>query len=450
MATTFKKKEELLQEIKLIDYALVNGYQIDKEKSTVVWFKMRNEGTGDNIMINSKKNLYYNLDYNNDKGDVIQFTSNRLNGSLNVDNSKEAFYKSLVSLNKTLGIFLQDNSKKIIAEKDKYITKKEQITAIQNTSWNHVPINDYNFLNQRRAISMETLKSHYFTNRLFNTYVKMPTGHFITNTAFGKYINNELVGLEVRNNTIKNVLGDHNGVFYSNTDNMKNIDGIFYAESVIDIASCIELLNANSNFDQRKNYCFISFSGNLYESKLKTILQDLDKLPITKNTEYISITDNDFDKEENKKPGKDYDVLFTAALINKHITPLNYSSNDTFYNFEFTHKKDINLDALKDIVKEHAKVISSTIPIKEQYGKFIILKEEGNTLTLNLPKSLPLEQISFKPILQAIKAQNLYISHKPKIANDWNDELKRKKGIPIIEDEKIKKNSNKKTHGNKI
>lgn len=450
MKTNFKSKHELLHEINLIDYALVNGYQIDKEKSTVAWFKMRNEGTGDNIMINSKKNLYYNLDYNNDKGDVIQFTSNRLNGSLNVDNSKEAFYKSLVSLNKTLGIFLQDNNKKIIAEKDKYITKKEQITAIQNTSWNHVPINDYNFLNQRRAISMETLKSHYFTNRLFNTYVKMPTGHLITNTAFGKYINNELVGLEVRNNTIKNVLGDHNGVFYSNTDNMKNIDGIFYAESVIDIASCIELLNANSNFDKQKNYCFISFSGNLYESKLQTILQDLDKLPITKNTEYISITDNDFDKEENKKPGKDYDVLFTAALINKHITPLNYSSNDTFYNFEFTHKKDINLDALKDIVTEHAKVISSTIPIKEQYGKFIIIKEEGNTLTLNLPKSLPLEQISFKPILKTIKAQNLYISHKPKIANDWNDELKRKKGIPIMEDEKIKKNSNKKTHGNKI
>ncbi len=450
METTFKKKEELLQEIKLIDYALVNGYQIDKEKSTVAWIKMRNEGTGDNIMINSKKNLYYNMDYQNDKGDVIQFTCNRLNGSVSVDNSKEAFYKSIVSLNKTLGNFLQDDNKKIIADKDKYITKKEQITAIQKTSWNHVPINDYNFLNQKRAISMETLKSDYFTDRLFNTYVKMPSGHLITNTAFGKYINNELVGLEVRNNTIKNVLGDHNGVFYSNTDNMKSIDGIFYAESVIDIASCIELLNANSNFNKQKNYCFISFSGNLYESKLNTILQDLDKLPITKNTEYISITDNDFDKEENKKPGKDYDVLFTAALINKNITPLNYTSNDTFYNFEFTQKKDIDVSALKDIVAAHAKVISSTIPLTEQYGKFIILKEDENILSLNLPKGLPLEQISFKPILQAIDAQHLYIAHKPKIANDWNDELKRKKGMPIIKEDKIKTNSNKKTHGNKI
>ena len=58
------------------------------------------------------------------------------------------------------------------------------------------------------------------------------------------------------------------------------------------------------HFDKNKNYCFISFSGNLYQSKIDTILNDLDRLPISKKTEYISLTDNDFDKAENKKAGK--------------------------------------------------------------------------------------------------------------------------------------------------
>lgn len=32
MASTFKSKQELLEEINLLNYALINGYQIDKPK----------------------------------------------------------------------------------------------------------------------------------------------------------------------------------------------------------------------------------------------------------------------------------------------------------------------------------------------------------------------------------------------------------------------------------
>lgn len=450
MASTFKSKQELLEEINLLNYALINGYQIDKPKSTVVWVKLKQESTGDNIMINSKKNLYYNMDYATDKGDLIQFVANRLNGGLSIDNSKEGFYNSLVSLNKTLGNFLKEDNKKLIIEKDKYLTKKEQISSIQNKEWNHVPIQDYGFLNNKRAISMDTLQSNYFKDRLFNTYVKMPSGHMITNTAFGKYINNELVGLEVRNNTIKNILGNHNGVFFSNTENMKSIDGVFYAESVIDIASCIELLHVNPNFDKNKNYCFISFSGNLYQSKIDTILNDLDRLPISKKTEYISLTDNDFDKAENKKAGKEYDVQITAALINKHIMPLEYSTNDVFFSFQFLDKTKLNLTELKEIVASQNSLIEDLNPINDRYGKYLVIKENENTVTLNLPKNIPLDQIAFSTILKSIKAERLYIPHKPKTTNDWNDELKRKKGIPIDTEDKKKITSNKKTNAHKL
>lgn len=431
MNTTFKKKEDILADINLLDHALINGYQIDKEKSTQVWMKLKSTGTGDNIMINTLKNLYYNMDYKFDKGDVIQFVANRLNGTMSVDTSKEAFYAALVNINKGLGNYLKEDNKNLIANKNSFIEKKEKIASMQSNEWNHVHMVDFSFLKNSRAINMDTLQSDYFKDRIFNTYVKMTSGHIITNAAFGKYINSELVGLEVRNNTIKNILGDHNGVFYTNTDNMKNIDGVFYAESAIDIASCIEILQANENFDKSKNYCFLSFSGNLYDTKLATILADLDRLPISKNTKYISITDNDFDKEEHKNSGKQYDVLFTAALINKHITPLEYSANDTFFNYQFNDKNLIDVDALKKIVSIQNNAIDVLYDAKDRYGKYVVLKETQTSLVLNLPKSINLEQVHFTSILKSLKAEKLYIPHKPKISNDWNEELKRRKGIKI-------------------
>ena len=204
MNTNFKSKENILAEVNLLDHALISGYQIDKEKSTKVWMKLRNTSTGDNIMINTKKSLFYNLDYDNDKGDVIQFVANRLNGGLNIDKSKEAFYAALVNINKGLGNYLKEDNKNLIANKNSFIEKKEKIASMQSNEWNHVPMVDFSFLSNSRAINMDTLQSDYFKDRLFNTYVKMTSGHIITNAAFGKYINAELVGLEVRNNTIKN------------------------------------------------------------------------------------------------------------------------------------------------------------------------------------------------------------------------------------------------------
>jgi hypothetical protein len=437
MKNNFKSKEDILSEINLLEHVIIEGYKIDKEKSTKLWIKLKSTSTGDNIMINTQKNMYYNLDYNQDKGDIIQFVANRLNGSLIVDNSKKSFYDALVAINNGLGNYLIADNINLISNKNSFIEKKEKIASIQSTEWNHVPMVDFNFLNNNRAINMETLHSDYFKDKLFNTYVKMESGHIITNAAFGKYIDKELVGLEVRNNTIKSVLGDHNGVFYTNTDNMKTIDGVFYAESAIDIASCIELLQVNKNFDQSKNYCFLSFSGNLYESKIANILKDLDHLPISKNTQYISITDNDFDKEENKNSGKQYDVSFTAALIDKHLTPLEYSMNETFFTFKFQDKDQLDVESLKAVVDLQNESIDTLYAAKDRYGKYVILKENATDITLNLPRSINLEQVCFTKILKSLKAEKLYAAHKPKISNDWNEELKRRKGIKIEKKKEI-------------
>lgn len=438
MKSNFKSKENIKEEVDILDYALLNGYTIDKDKSTQNWVKMINANTGDRILVKTNQKMYSNVDYENDKGDIIQFVANRINGPLSVDKSNEAFYKALLDLNKFLGNHVSEKSKVILENKEKFFVKKEKLTALQSTEWNHQAITDYSYLTNQRCIDIDVLKSPLFEGKLFNTYFRTESNHLITNYAFGKYTNNELVGLEVRNNTLKSIIGDHDGVFYTNTKNMTKIDGVFYAESGIDLASCIELLQKTPTFDKTKNYCYLSFAGNLYESKMSKIIADLENLPLTKETKFISLTDNDFDKEESKRPGKNYDLMFTAALINKHITPLTFSINETFYNYIFSNKKGINIEELKEVISKQNSIIDYKFEPKERYGKYVILKENEKEVTLHIPKSIPLEIASFNEILKIINAERLYIAHKPKNTNDWNEELKKRKGIKI-EEKKNKK-----------
>lgn len=446
MKSIFKSKEDILAESKILDTALSTsyGYKINKSESTKKWMKLEHP-LGDKIIINTEKNLFFNPNNDNDKGDVIQFVCNRINGStfINVDKTAETFYKALVEINKSFGNHLNTENSNIINDKNNFLEKKEKHQAMQENKWNHIPIKDYNFLTQERNISIDVLKSKYFKDRIFNTYMNMPSGHTMTNTAFGKYINNELVGLEVRNKSIKVVLGDHNGIFYSNTEGMKKIDAVFYAESVIDIASAIEILQANPKFSQDLDYCFVSFSGNLYESKMTNIINDLSNLPISENTKFISLTDNDISKEENKKSGKEYDIMFTAALINKFITPVEQSKNEINFIFKFdkSFEKKTEINKLTSIVEKQNNYIDQNFSLNERFGKYVIFKDN----TLNIPRSINLEAVFFNDILKSINGANLYIPHKAKQGNDWNDNLKfiKKKDTDKI----IITNNKKENHG---
>lgn len=421
MATTFKSKDDIKAEVPLVDYALLNGYSINKEKTSQNWVLLKNESTGDRVMIKTKENLYYNLDYDQDRGDVLQFVGNRLNGGLNVDKSNQAFHGALVKLNNFLGNYLNQDKKSVILDKEKYFRKKETLSSLQNQEWNHKPIEDYKFFTNERGIDINILKLPYFEDRLFNTYFSLPNGHILTNYAFGKYTDDKLVGLEVRNTKQKQIIGDHDGVFITNTKGMKNIQAVFYTESGIDLASYVELVYSNPKFDRSKDYCFISFSGNLYQSKMDNIIKELDKLPLAKDCKFISLTDNDLDKAENKKPGKNYDVLFTAALIDKHITPLTFSANDTYFNFDFSKKEDLNLPAIKSIFETQALKIDETYSADQRFGKYVILKESENGVNIKIPKSIDLKQTNFLEFLQELKAERLLIQHKPDPKIDWNE-----------------------------
>lgn len=450
MATTFKSKDEIIAQIDFVDYALSNGYKIDKEKTTQNWIRLDNPATKDRILVKSKANTYSNVDNDRDKGDIISFVGNRISGAVSVDKSNEAFYKSLVKLNEFFGNYINQGKSEAILDKDKYLKKKETLHSLQDKAWNHKPIEDYSFLTNERKISLSILKLPLFEDKIFNTYFRLDNGHIITNVAFGLSSGEELKGLEVRNSKQKSILGDHENAFFTNTKGMDKIDGVFYGESGIDVASYIELLYANPSFDRSKNYCFLSFSGNLYDSKIKNIIDQISTLPLIPDCKFVSITDNDFDKLESKKPGKNYDVLFTASLINKFITPVEFTSNDTFYNFTFTKKEDLNIENIKSVVEQQANNIDNNFTAENRFGKYVVVKENEASITLNIPKSIDLDQTNFKELLKELKAERLYIPHKPVHSNDWNEELQRRKDITAEKKKELPKLDKVKSYGRKI
>lgn len=450
MATTFKSKDEIIAQISFVDYALSNGYKIDKEKSTQNWMRLDNPTTKDRILVKAKANTYSNVDNDRDKGDIISFVGNRISGSVSVDKSNEAFYKSLVKLNEFFGNYINQGKSAAILDKDKYLKKKETLHSLQNKEWNHKAIEDYSFLTNERKISLNTLKLPLFDEKLFNTYFRLDNGHILTNVAFGLSSGEEVKGLEVRNSKQKSILGDHENAFFTNTKGMDKVDGVFYGESGIDIASYIELLYANPTFDRSKNYCFLSFSGNLYDSKMKNIIEEISKLPLTPDCKFVSITDNDFDKLESKKPGKNYDVLFTASLINKFITPVEFTSNETFFNFTFTKKEDVNIEKVRFVFEEQANNIDKNFTADHRFGKYVVVKENEASFTLNIPKSIDLDQTNFKKFIKELKAERLYIPHKPVHSNDWNEELQRRKEIIAEKKKELPKIDKIKSYGRKI
>jgi len=435
---------ELKSIINLVDYAIIKGYRIDKAKSTNNWIKLKDD-FGDSIVVDTKKQTYFNSGNDSDKGDLIQFQANRLSSIVKVDKTKEAFYESLKILNQTVGNYEEIKNNPTIKDKDKYLEKKEKLVAIQNKEWNHVPIENSSFLSEERSIDLKTILHPTFKDTIFNTYFRLDNGHLITNTAFGKFKNGELVGLEVRNKGLKNIVGDDAAIFISNVEHGNKINRVFYSESAIDALSCFELLSNNPNFKVENNdYCFISFGGNLYESKLNNFRNELDNLKVDRNTKFISITDNDLDKVESKKEGKKYDVMVTKTLLEKFYPGVVLNLDNSQY-YELTvsdivFKAKLEIAAPEIISKQNADV-ENNFSSDERFGKYTMIKKDENQIKILFSKDLPLTNNDkndvkinngFKDIINIVNP-NMYISHKSK-SKDWNEDLQNiKKKINELE-----------------
>lgn len=422
--SNFKDKYQLKESISIMDYAVYLGYKIDKQKSSSVFIKMENTSNGDRILIglkrgNNKEDLYKSLNDDNERGDILQFCQNRISGSVSFDKSKEGFYKTMVELNKFLGVYLSPKYKEQRDKNINFLEKKKRLFKSQNKNFNRIPIEDYSYFVNERKISKDTLLHPIFKDRLFNSFFVHENGHIFTNYAFGKYKKGELVGLEVRNKSLKSIVEDHEGIFITNTSGMDSIDVMFYCESGIDVASYFELLLKNVNYDPSKNYCLLSTGGFTYDKKMEVIMDTLTREPITNKTKFISITDND-------SKGNYYDYHFTAELLNKYHTPLDFEKlQQNFYVYTFKDSEFIknHTRGFINIINQHNKEVDKQYTADERYGKYVIYKELGTTFQIQFPITLNPTKGCFRDLMNSCNADRYYIPHKAK-KDDWNQSLK--------------------------
>ena len=432
----FRKPRELKQEISIEDYALFLGYRIDKKKSSTKWLILKHPGTGDRIRVGknsgaSGEDLYDSLsDPANDKGDLLDFCANRLNGNLAPQKrDNRSFYRALTELNRFIGTVHDDAFDIAVDRKNRYLKRKESLaqrTKIDPATLQQ-EITDYRFLRDERMISKRTIDHPYFKGRVFNTYFQMPNGHEITNTGFAKVRSGSIVGMEVRNTGFKSILGDDSAWFWSNLPGEENgkdpapVDVLFYGETAIDVLSYFEMLNGMPGFDPTKNYCFASSGGNIYKEKISALVQELDSMPITGNTKFVSITDND-------GAGFYYDYHLTTVLMDKFHTPVTFQRPSRDFHtldFELTETVIAGMDGIQRAVDAHNGQVDENVPVGDRYGKYIVAKTTREHLVLNIPAHMVPTKGFFPELLKALGAERFYIPHKPKYPDmDWNDALR--------------------------
>jgi len=404
-----------------LDYVVSVGYSIDPIKSSAKWIVLKND-SGDKLLWNTVSELYSNPLNNTDKGDVINFVANRLQGPVIVDKSKEAKYQA-VQLLKTGTNSVDINLQSHIEQQKKIVAKKKLLSAIAPSEFNCIPMTDKTYLTKDRFISKKTLEDPIFENRLYNTYFKIPeSGHIITNYGFGKYIDDKLVGLEVKNKGYSSVQGNHDGLFHTNFKHFDKVDCIFFAESAIDALSYHELFHNHKDLNN-KNIVYLSTSGNIYDTKAIEVIKLIKSLPLNNDTKFVSITDMD-------SAGNFYDHYITSELL-KEIKDINLNFKQvekTFFNYEFHSIDEQKIKILKELTASYNNEVS--VDPKNSYGFYVVLKEDklNNTLTLDIPVSITVNTPLMTDLLKTFNAQNIGKCHKPKASlGDWNEHLKQKK-----------------------
>lgn len=408
---------QLLDKIPLLDYLLAVGYELDTKKSSSKWVVL--EKDSDKIVVNSVSGLYFNPTDNTDKGDLIQFVANRVCGMVLVDHSKEAKFKAVTVLRDFILVPLdKDVTTKATAQK-KALAKKKLLSDISD-SFNHSPIKDYIYLTKERMISPKTIDHPIFKGRIFNSFFQLKNGHIITNYAFGKYIDQKLVGLEVRNTNLKHVSGDDTGIFHSDYSGFDTVDVVFIAESTLDALSYFELFSNHRQL-HGKNCVFISTAGNLYPEKYNQLKNCIGSFyqKHARGLQIVSITDND-------AAGNLYDHFLLANFMNDFsIFPTAFSCDKSlFYVYEITALDTASYNGLNDLVAAY----NDRIGPGGSLGDYVVVKKNKALVTLHIPLTVTLGDpfmVSFQKLLQI---QHLCKIHKPpKGTSDWNDYLQLKK-----------------------
>jgi|GEM_PF-6030601 len=403
-----------LNDINLIDFASNNGYHLYKDKNNKSKISAASSVLESNIY--NDKLLVYKDGYKNtnedptDKGKIYQFISNRIDISdpNNIIKSSESFKKRAILYVAAKYLSL-GNIKQIVNHKEKdYVKKPKTFESITDLKKNfNLKILHKKIFLKSRSISSKTINNVLFKNHIFNSMGKAapnlePT---IPNIAFPLYHpidENKVTGFSFRNNNWKKIVGNHNHLWHS-----KYIDkpqNILISESALDAISHYQINPNNKSI-------YFSFSGNLYDSKIKNLLTSIKLLnKKDNNLNIVSITDNDIS-------GFKYDLEIYTALVNEY----NKNINIEFDKFNFQLKIHSNtIDTNQDW-----KLFINTVDlINKEVKETINITTTNDIFYIKIDKNINSKQ--FQNILENLNnvyLKNINFKIQKSVHGDWNEDL---------------------------
>ncbi len=291
-----RRSEELDQfksKINLVEYALDNGYEIDKKKSSTNCIVLK-DNQGDKILVGLDKTdnhyFYYSLKNKNDKGSIIDFVQKRKNLNLG-------------EVRKELRPWTNNNYLPISKPTSKPITKltptsKDRYQIVAQFE-NFPIINNHPYLNQR-GISQETINDPRFQETIYLDQRN--------NAIFPHKDRDGICGYEIRNQNFKGFAsGGTKGLWVSNSG--QNDQKLVICESPLDCLSYHQLFP-----DDQTRY--FATSGTLSEKQkdlLKTAFENINE----KGAEIIIATDRDIGGEEISQELTK--IAPNSAQISRHV-----------------------------------------------------------------------------------------------------------------------------------
>ncbi len=384
-----------------------SGYALIKKSANSMEFL----NSKDRIVLHTGRNpvTYFNRNDSLDKGLFFKFLLKRS------DNFYEAVREGLKIANTSAQIVSIPLKKRQATYKNKPLELSFTIAPLENPS----------YLLQQRGITMATLKSVNFCNRIYNAYPNKKNGHKIANIAFPKYdladspqnyiLFNKAYRVSESNKLKKFRLvlnrKDH-FLFYSTP--IKDPSAIVVGESAVDLLSYHQLHGS-------PQYFYVSFSGNVYSKKLNFFNRLTAPYLGSKMTGIKSIMDND-------SKGFEFDIKLLASLLNFYNRDLQaealFRRGDVNFSINYS-------DCSRNKLITHVHSLTETTQALVQRGLLQWTRTQDRIWwKFNIKKMMDVprkngEEHPFKILMETIST--VYLSFTiivdKSIGKDWNDDL---------------------------
>lgn len=320
---------DYIDSINLEGYLKKNGFEKDKIKSSQNQLVYKNET--ERLLIlrhkTSGQTIYQNLNDSNDKGNIINFVVNRINGYLNTAaKSKQDYAKAFEKLKNESAVISYTSEKK----------HKQEKVVFEYELYKPVPIKDDSLL-VKRNISPETIHHPLFEGHIVNCWnysFKNKKNYGEQLIGFPLYNQGKIDGLDMRDVDKKRLAFASNKAetFWMSNYN-KSHENLFVSESPIDALSYFEIKGDSST-------TYITTGGSISEIQINKINSSIEK------GVYKTLTlgnDNDLGGYKN-------DIKIIASFLPEEKYKI--VTSDRYSMTVFEEGKEIRLEELKEF-KSH-------------------------------------------------------------------------------------------------